>query len=55
MVTKKDGRWIQVGITSWGNGCAWKNNPGVYTKVSKYQNWISYNIQTNQPGFVQYY
>ncbi len=32
--------WIQVGITSWGNGCARPNFPGVYTEVSTFASTI---------------
>jgi len=32
--------WVQVGITSWGEGCGKSEYPGVYTKVATYNKWI---------------
>lgn len=35
------GAWIQVGIVSWGDGCARPNAPGVYTEVSTFASAIA--------------
>jgi secreted trypsin-like serine protease len=35
------GAWIQVGIVSWGDGCARPDAPGVYTEVSTFASAIA--------------
>nr|XP_040038043.1 chymotrypsin-like protease CTRL-1 [Gasterosteus aculeatus aculeatus] len=56
LVTKDGSIWIQSGIRSlgFGYGCARPNTPGVFTRVSQYQNWISNVTGASQPGFVPF-
>lgn len=42
-----DGQWTIVGITSYGTGCALAEHPGVYTRVSFYQDWIACIVDGN--------
>jgi len=36
-----DNRWLLIGATSWGYGCADVNYPGVWAKVSYVYDWIT--------------
>lgn len=48
LVINNNGTWQQIGIVSWGAGCASAAYPGVNTRVSEFEDWIASYISTNE-------
>lgn len=42
------GAYVQIGIVSFGEGCAREKKPGVYTRVAVYRSWIATHTNAAQ-------
>ncbi|MCA1746242.1 MAG: serine protease, partial [Bacteroidales bacterium] len=49
VVPDGEGGYLLTGITSWGNGCAFPNYPGVYSRVSYFEDWIREYVPLTHP------
>merc|ERR1719319_944709 len=50
LVQRRGGKYMLVGITSYGYGCARPGTPGFYTNVAAYRSWIDRGLASLGPG-----
>ena len=49
-VLGQDGSYSQIGVVSWGKGCARQGYPGVYTRLTALLPWLTQTIKTSKKG-----
>jgi hypothetical protein len=45
LLTRRNGSWVQVGITSWGEGCAEPGYPGISTRLPNLVSWVRNQVR----------
>lgn len=51
LVCQHDGAHVLYGVISWGQHCGHANRPGVYTKVSYYNDWIQQKLNQSMIAY----
>lgn len=45
LLRRQGNAWLQVGVTSWGVGCADPDYPGISTRLASFSNWVKDQIE----------
>ncbi|XP_037794734.1 transmembrane protease serine 9-like isoform X2 [Penaeus monodon] len=54
VVSRPDGSWYLLGLTSWGRGCGRPKYPGVFVQVESYLSWIANKIPDDDCGYLSH-
>ncbi|RZC40787.1 trypsin II-P29, partial [Asbolus verrucosus] len=53
-LTEESGRYVQMGVVSWGIGCGNNKTPGVYVNVPVFSQWIDRQLKTRNLNTTYY-